>query len=65
MEAYQERVVEELAQTEDRLSKLEDFRRSVHFNAIDREDQVLLNRQAQVMQGLVEILTERIARFKL
>jgi len=54
-----------LAQVEDALDELDSFRHTPEFNIMDRPDQVLLNRQSQVMHGLVEILNERIARFNL
>lgn len=65
MEAYQERVLAERAAREAEVEKLDEFRKSTAFLLLDREDQVLLNRQSVCMHGLVEVLTERIARFKL
>lgn len=65
MEAYQERVLAERKAREAEVEKLDKFRKSTAFLLLDREDQVLLNRQSVCMHGLVEVLTERIARFKL
>jgi hypothetical protein len=47
------------------VGELDDFRHSTAFLLLDREEQVLLNRQSVCMHGLVEVLTERVARLKL
>lgn len=65
MEAYQERVLEERKARQEEVDRLDEFRKSPEYLLLDRADQVLLNRQSVCMHGLVEVLTERIARFKL
>lgn len=62
---YQQRVIDERSARESELERLDEFRKSSQFLILDREDQVLLNRQSVCMHGLVEVLTERIIRFKL
>lgn len=64
MEAYQQRVIEEHAELDRRLDKLQAFRDSTEYRILPREEQVLLNRQAVCMEGLLEVLAERIKRFK-
>lgn len=64
MEEYQQRVIEEHAELDRRLDKLQAFRDSTEYRILPREDQVLLNRQAVCMEGLLEVLAERIRRFK-
>lgn len=65
MEEYQQRVLDKRTARESELERLDAFRKSSKFLILDREDQILLNRQSVVMHGLVEVLTERIQRFKL
>lgn len=64
MEEYQQRVIEEHAELDRRLDKLQAFRDSTEYRILPREEQVLLNRQAVCMEGLLEVLAERIKRFK-
>lgn len=64
MEEYQQRVIEEHAELDRRLDKLQAFRDSTGYRILPREEQVLLNRQAVCMEGLLEVLAERIKRFK-
>ena len=64
MEDFQQRVIEEHKELDQRLDKLQAFRGSAQFRILPREDQVLLNRQAVCMEGLLEVLAERIKRFK-
>lgn len=49
---------------EEQLDLLEEQRHSTAFSILDRDEQILLNRQSVVMHGLVEIFDERIALFK-
>jgi hypothetical protein len=65
MEEYQQRVIHERSELEDKLTKLDEFRKSTSFLAINRDQQILLNRQSVIMHGYVEVLTERIAAFNL
>lgn len=65
MDVSKEATKQHLAQVEDSLDELDAFRHTPEFNIMGRQDQVLLNRQSQVMHGLVEVLNERIARFNL
>lgn len=55
---------EQLAEAELAAGELEEYRNSAAFRVLQREEQVLLNRQSVVMHGLVEILNERIAFHK-
>lgn len=56
---------EQLAVIEPMLDELETLRHSPALHTLTRAEQVLLNRQSTVMQGLVEILNERISLSKL
>lgn len=61
--AYQQRVIEELAQLEDRLNKLNAFLVSTAIGKVDDEDILLLMKQSVAMSALRDILSERISRF--
>lgn len=50
---------------EAQIEKLEDFRHSTEFLALDRDEQLLLNRQFSLMHELSDVLTQRIARLKI
>lgn len=64
MEAYQQRVVDEKAELDDKLGKLTKFiEPNPIFDGLPIEDKELLCRQAGVMREYSIILGSRIARF--
>lgn len=60
---YQERVVAEKSELDERLAKLDAFGRTESFASLPSEEQGLLNRQHSVMEEYSRILGERIAVF--
>ena len=61
---FQQRVIQEKAELDARLTKLAAFTASNPvFKTLDDVDQLLLCRQTYAMQELSDILAERIARF--
>lgn len=56
---------EQLSIIEPMLEEVEKVRHSADLHTFTRAQQILLNRQSTVMQGLVEVLNERIALSKL
>jgi len=64
MEEYQERVVKEREELNEKLEKLNSFIEGKGFNDLKPEDRDLLQRQRAVMRRYVQILTKRINRFK-
>ena len=64
MEDYQERVVEEKKELDEKLAKLRAFQLSEKFDDLDNADQYLLNKQANYMDDYSYILGQRIVRFK-
>ena len=63
MEAYQERVVAEKKELDEKISKLEAFIQSYRFVDISEDDQDLLPRQLKAMREYASILGERIFGF--
>jgi hypothetical protein len=65
MEAYQERVVTERDELEEKIEKLVAFMfHSGHFQGIPEREQDLLNRQLEAMREYSSILEERIEGFE-
>ena len=62
-EAWQQRVIDELAELEDRREKLSIFRMGDLFRSLDPKDQALLWTQGALMADYALILKMRIARF--
>lgn len=62
-EDYQQRVVDERVELEEKLLKLQTFLISEKSNSLDSVDRKLLTRQAAIMLDYSEILSERIDRF--
>lgn len=63
MEPYQQRVIEEKNELDEKLAKLSSFGTSAMFTALPVEEQGRLNRQYRVMEEYSRILQERIAAF--
>lgn len=64
MQPYQQRVVEEKAQLDERIEKLAAFRNGEKFLAIsDLSEQRRLVEQLQIMREYSHILAERILHF--
>jgi hypothetical protein len=64
MEAYQQRVVDELNQLHERRAKLGEFLRSPELSKVTEPEQKLLQEQHDVMAQYETILDRRIAIFK-
>jgi hypothetical protein len=64
LEAYQQRVVDELIELNSKAINLTIFRNSDSFNQVDSEEQKRLIKQLDIMQSYREILNERINNFK-
>lgn len=63
LQTHQERVVTEKTELETKLESLNTFVKGEKFKELDNVEQVLLQRQAHVMQVYAGILDERIAKF--
>lgn len=63
MEAYQRRVVEEKAELDSKIKKLDEFILTESFEELDMDEQDLLERQLSIMQDYSEILADRIRYF--
>ena len=63
MKPYQQRVVEEKEQLDEKKNKLGEFLESDEFKAVDSDEQHRLTRQHQVMGEYSKILGERIGSF--
>ena len=61
---YQQRVVDEKAELDDRLSKLKAFCFTAMFDELDLAEQNRLRLQEQCMASYSAVLGERIAAFK-
>ena len=61
MSDFKSRLLEEKAQLDERLAKLEEFQASVGFSGISIVQQSLLNIQQKAMAAYSQILLERIA----
>lgn len=64
LEPWQERVIAESRELEDRLAKLRSFLSSAAVAALTGHDQERLHRQATIMDQYAKVLAERIAAFK-
>ncbi len=62
MSDFKNRLVEEQAQLEEKLNKLDDFLLSEKVNAIDDVQKALLQVQATAMNTYLQCLKERIER---
>lgn len=60
---YQQRVVEEREQLNEKISSLMAFIKTESFKALSNYDRTLLNLQAEIMGDYLAILTKRISRF--
>lgn len=63
MQPYQQRVVDERAELEDKISKLAAFRKTDLHKSLDAVDRELLKQQFRAMMRYSNILGERIVRF--
>lgn len=63
LEAYQERVLEERAQLNDRLNKLDAWLYTEKFNCLSLDDQDLLITQQRIMVEYLDVLDQRINNF--
>lgn len=63
MKPYQERVIQEKKELDERFAKLDAFGRTEAFAALSSNEQGRLNRQHSVMEDYSSILGERIAAF--
>ncbi|MGC3025883.1 crAss001_48 related protein [Burkholderia sp. DN3021] len=63
MQAHQQRVVEEKAELDERIERLQQFTLSLTFRDLDYIDQELLRHQQHLMEGLSAVLGTRIQRF--
>jgi hypothetical protein len=64
MQPYQERVVEEKAELDEKLTKLRAFCNTATFAGLDASERERLRRQAEHMADYSRVLSERIATFK-
>ena len=60
---YQQRVIDEKAELDERLAKLKVFLTSKTFNLLPFHDRELLEYQSEVMEQLSLVLGKRIKRF--
>lgn len=63
MQPFQQRVLDEKRELEEKIQKLDTFRESETFKTLDEDDQELLNRQVHYMVGYWNALVARIDRF--
>jgi hypothetical protein len=63
MQEFQQRVLEEKKQLDERLEKLTAFINGSKFETLDAADQERLHHQQEVMREYAQILAERIADF--
>lgn len=63
MQPYQERVIAEKAELDERLAKLRAFFETEAFTELDNAEIERLQRQAVFMSAYSEVLRERIAAF--
>jgi len=64
MEAFQERVVQERINLDEKITKLNGFMRSSTFTSLDEYEQERLRRQYEAMITYSSILMERISHFE-
>lgn len=63
MQPHEQRVIDEQAELEDKLRRLNDFTKVSTFDLLDSEEKTLLRMQLEVMRTYSSILGLRIARF--
>ena len=63
MQPYQERVVNEQADLQDKLDKLDIFIRGDRFSSIPMDEQLRMEQQKHFMHGYNEVLKQRIEAF--
>lgn len=63
MQPYQQRVVQEKQELDDKITNLDKFMLTDIFHNLPAEEQDRLTRQFDVMKDYTAILTERIAAF--
>ena len=63
MEDYQKRVLEEQADLEGKIQRLDAFMVSPAYSSIPAGDAHMLNKQYAAMRKYKDVLAERIARF--
>lgn len=63
MQPHEQRVIDEQAELEDKLRRLNDFTKVSTFDLLDSEERTLLRMQLEVMRTYSSILGLRIARF--
>lgn len=64
MQPYQERVVQEKKELDEKLAKLDAFGRTEQYTLLPVDEQGRLNRQHSIMEQYSQILQERINNFK-
>lgn len=64
MKPYQELVVTERVELDDKIKKLDTFRRTETFAALSAAEQYRLGKQLEHMTSYSNVLGERIAAFK-
>lgn len=62
-QAYQDRVIEEKSQLDEKIAKLRVFIGGKTYLDLDGNDQILLNRQLGIMEQYSEVLDDRIKYF--
>jgi tetrahydromethanopterin S-methyltransferase subunit B len=60
---YQDRVIFEKEELDERLQKLEEFVQSPLFSTLDPAEQERLMHQSHLMEGYLNVLIERIENF--
>jgi len=63
MQEFQQRVVDEKAALDDKLTRLTTFVGSETFNGLPEDEQERLHRQEMLMELYSDVLAERIANF--
>lgn len=63
MEPYQQRVVDEKAALDEKLSALLAFQEGDSFLGLDKDEQLLLKAQSGCMKAYANVLAARIAKF--
>ncbi len=63
MESYQERVIEEKKELDEKINRLSNFINSDKYNQIDVSGRIRFDRQLAAMQTYSNILNERINTF--
>jgi hypothetical protein len=61
---YQERVVQEKLELDDRILRLTEFTLSHNFEGVNMYEQQRLTKQLRIMQEYSNVLNERIGEFK-